>query len=256
MRGYVPAMQQWPDEITIVRHGESAGNVARDRALAAGLGVIDIAKRDCDVPLSPLGERQSEALGEWLRVNAKKPHGILSSPFVRAQQTSRLLQQKAGWHDVTLTVDERLREKEFGILDRLTRRGIEHAHPDQAEMFTRLGKFYYRPPGGESWTDVILRLRSMLDTLTREYAQRRVVIVAHQVVVLCFRYLFEHLDEATILGIDREGDVANCSTTVYRHDPSLGEHGGMSLVWYNRADAIVEAGETVTRESDVPVAPK
>jgi hypothetical protein len=31
-------------------------------------------------------------------------------------------------------------------------------HPEQAEMRTRLGKFYHRPPSGESWCDVILRL--------------------------------------------------------------------------------------------------
>ena len=249
-------MQQWPHEIAIVRHGESAGNVARDRALAAGLSEIDIAKRDCDVPLSPLGERQSRALGQWLARNFDKPHAVLSSPFLRACQTSRIVLEKAQWADVPLVVDERLREKEFGILDRLTRRGIEEEHPDQAEMFTRLGKFYYRPPGGESWTDVILRLRSMIDTLTREYARRRVVIVAHQVIVLCFRYLFERLDEETILAIDRERDVANCSTTVYRYDENLREHGGMSLVWYNRSEALKEAGERITRESDVPVAPK
>ncbi|MBV9272233.1 MAG: histidine phosphatase family protein [Candidatus Eremiobacteraeota bacterium] len=249
-------MQQWPDELIIVRHGESAGNVARDRALAAGVGVIDIAKRDCDVPLSELGERQSVALGEWLARNADKPHAVLSSPFVRAQQTSHLSLKSAGWEDVPVVVDERLREKEFGILDRLTRRGIEETHPDQADMSARLGKFYYRPPGGESWTDVILRLRSIVDTLTRDYARRRVLVVAHQVVVLCFRYLFECLDERAILAIDREGDVANCSTTVFRYDANAGEHGGMSLVWYNRADALHRAGEPVTTEPDVPVAPK
>ena len=63
-------------------------------------------------------------------------------------------------------VDERLREKEFGILDRLTRSGIEELHPDQAEFRQLLGKFYHRPPGGESWCDVILRLRSALDTIS------------------------------------------------------------------------------------------
>jgi hypothetical protein len=30
-----------------------------------------------------------------------------------------------------------------------------------------LGKFWHRPPGGESWADVALRLRTFLDTLGR-----------------------------------------------------------------------------------------
>ena len=57
--------QRWPERLWIVRHGESAGNVARDAADAAGLPMIDIAQRDVDVPLSPLGLRQAEALGHW-----------------------------------------------------------------------------------------------------------------------------------------------------------------------------------------------
>ena len=51
--------KRWPERLWIVRHGESAGNVARDAADAAGLPRIDIADRDVDVPLSRLGEEQS-----------------------------------------------------------------------------------------------------------------------------------------------------------------------------------------------------
>ena len=57
--------QKWPQSLWIVRHGQSAGNVARDAAEAAGLRIIDIATRDVDVPLSDLGVRQAEALGAW-----------------------------------------------------------------------------------------------------------------------------------------------------------------------------------------------
>jgi len=48
--------QKWPQHLWIVRHGQSAGNVARDAAEAAGLPLIDIATRDVETPLSPLGE--------------------------------------------------------------------------------------------------------------------------------------------------------------------------------------------------------
>jgi hypothetical protein len=54
---------RWPIKLWVVRHGESAGNVARDAAHAAGVAVIDIETRDVDVPLSQLGERQAAALG-------------------------------------------------------------------------------------------------------------------------------------------------------------------------------------------------
>ena len=56
-------MQRWPNILWVVRHGESAGNVARDAADAAGHSEIDIDIRDVDVPLSRLGEEQSRTLG-------------------------------------------------------------------------------------------------------------------------------------------------------------------------------------------------
>jgi len=59
------ADQKWPQTIWIVRHGQSAGNVARDAAEAAGLPLIDIMTRDVDTPLSDLGREQAQALGRW-----------------------------------------------------------------------------------------------------------------------------------------------------------------------------------------------
>src|SRR3546814_14807645 len=126
--------------------------------------------------------------------------------------------------------------KEFGILDGLTFTGIDNIFPDQARFRQLLGKFYHRPPGGESWCDVILRLRSVLDTISLHYAGRRVMIFTHQVVVLCLRYIIEEMDEAQILAIDRAGDVANCAITDYRYDPRAGKSGGLVLQRYNVTD--------------------
>ena len=225
--------QKWPQSLMIVRHGESAGNVARDAALAAGLATIDIAGRDIDVPLSPRGERQADALGDWLARQSTKlqPTVILASPYKRAQDTAHRALETSGLagRDIPFIIDERLREKEFGVLDRLTPRGVLEKYPEQAEFRKALGKFYHRPPGGESWCDVVLRLRSVLDTLDREHEGERVLIVAHQVVVLCFRYLIERMTEDEILAVDRQGDIANCAVTQYEYDPYLGRHGGLAL---------------------------
>jgi 2,3-bisphosphoglycerate-dependent phosphoglycerate mutase len=251
-------MQHWPKQIWIVRHGESAGNVARNAALAAGVGRIEIAERDVDVPLSALGERQSEALGRWFAHMPahQRPEIVLTSPYRRAQRTAELIQSSCGLavDAPDFVVDERLREKEFGILDRLTTSGIREFHPEQAEFRRVLGKFYHRPPAGESWCDVILRLRSALDTISLHYGGRRVLIVAHQVVVLCMRYLLENLTEEQVLAIDTQGDVANCSVTEYVCDPNHGRGGGMRLVRYNFVAPLREEGAPVTSEPDANVA--
>ena len=252
--------QKWPDAILVVRHGQSAGNVARDAAEAAGQAVIPIAQRDADVPLSELGERQARALGRWFGALPpdQQPTVVLVSPYVRAQQTAHLALAEAGLNpdDLGLTVDERLREKEFGILDGLTPLGVAEKYPDQSDFRRLLGKFYHRPPGGESWCDVILRLRSVIDTVTREHQGERVLIVSHQVVVLCLRYLMERMTEADILAVDRAEQIANCSVTSYEFDRSLGKKGKMALKLFNFVAPLEDAGETITRKPDAPIAPK
>ena len=246
--------QRWPERLWVVRHGESAGNVARDAANAAGAQRILLTDRDVDVPLSPRGEDQARALGRWFAHGEEgaRPDVLLASPYLRAQQTTKLFRAAHGAHgDEPICVDERLREKEFGILDGLTTSGVKATFPDQAEFRRLLGKFYHRPPGGESWCDVVFRLRSVLDTIALHYAGRRVMIVAHQVVVLCLRYVIEKLSEEEILAIDRAGDVANCSVTEYRFDPSRGSSGGLELVGYNiTAPVEVDPQAEVTAEPD------
>jgi broad specificity phosphatase PhoE len=251
--------QKWPQEIWLVRHGQSAGNVARDAAEAAAGLRVDIAERDVDVPLSELGRRQSQALAGWFATlpPERQPNVVLYSPYVRAAQTAGLVMERLPRENLlSVHADERLREKEFGILDRLTVLGIADKYPELHEQRRHVGKFYFRPPGGESWCDVILRLRSVLDTLTREYCRERVLIVGHQVIVNCFRYLLERMDEARILEEDRAGDVPNCSVTSYAFDPTLGKRGKLALRLVNFVAPLEATGTPVTVGKDVPTAAK
>ncbi|MEP7242776.1 MAG: histidine phosphatase family protein [Gammaproteobacteria bacterium] len=250
-----PNPHRWPLRLWLVRHGESSGNIAHQLAHAAGDTHIEIATRDVDVPLSDAGVRQSRALGRWFAEQDEptRPEVVLTSPYLRARRTADLIRECGGLvgHAAPAVADERLREREFGILDRLTRAGIEQLHPQQAEFRTKIGKFYHRPPGGESWCDVILRLRSALDTLSLHYATRRVLIVTHEVVVYCFRYLLEELDEAKIMAIDQQGDVVNCGVTEYSYEPKHGSlGGGLVLQRYNFSAPLERDGAPVTSARD------
>ncbi len=211
--------QHWPGRLWLVRHGQSQGNVARDLADQAGHSVIALDLRDVDVPLSDLGHRQAEAAGRWFAAlpEAERPEVLLSSPYVRARQTAEAICKAgglAGGAKATV-LDERLREREFGVFDGLTTRGIRERYPDEAAHRTKMGKFYHRAPGGESWADVILRLRSAMNSIALQYEGRRVLVVCHQVVVLCMRYILEELTEAQILAIDRQAEILNCGICAY-----------------------------------------
>ena len=247
----------WPDRLWIVRHGQSAGNVARDAAEEASAHLIDIDTRDADTPLSDLGHLQAEALGQWFAAMpaAERPTVLLTSPFVRSRQTIEAVAKAIGVDPGDVAVDERLREKEFGILDRYTVSGIRATFPELAEQRALVGKFYFRPPGGESWCDVILRLRSVVEEMRRDHVGERVLVVGHQVIVNCFRYLLECMDEAEILTIDKHADVPNCSVTDYgldRNDPDA----RFQLKVANFALPLVEAGAPVTVAADAPAGPK
>jgi broad specificity phosphatase PhoE len=208
-------------ELWLVRHAQSEGNVADDAARDARAERLDLDIRDPDVPLSACGKEQSLALGRsWRSLESGgRPTRLLSSPYERARQTARLAVDAAGW-DIEVKPDERLRERDLGMLDGYTRYGIEARFPEEAERRARLGKFYYRPPGGESWADVAGRVRAVLEA-RGPTAGERLLVVTHQAVLMLFRYVLEALDEQQVLEIDRTEGVANTSVTVYAGQPDL-----------------------------------
>lgn len=219
--------QNWPERLYLVRHGQSQGNVARDLANELGHAVIKLDTRDVDVPLSELGHAQADATGRWFAAmpEEEKPEAILASPYTRARQTAEAICKAGGLasgadgNQRPTIIDERLREREFGMFDGLTSLGIKERFPEEATHRAKMGKFYHRPPGGESWADVILRLRSMLNTINLHYADRRVVVVCHQVVVLCMRYILEELTEGQILAVDKQEKMLNCGVCAFDFEP-------------------------------------
>ncbi len=204
----------FPKQIWLVRHGESLANIARHQAESNKLLTIDFAEREQDVPLSALGKIQSQKLQKYFFTQTEKPTVIFSSPYARTRQTADLIQLT----NVKTIYDERLRERELGIFDRLTKLGANQKFPDECQKREQLGKFYYRPIGGENWADVVLRLRSFWRDLRLNFADEKVLIVTHEVVIRCFRYILENLTEAEILAIDASCDVENGAITLYKFD--------------------------------------
>lgn len=203
-------------ELWLVRHGESLGNVAASEADATGAEVIPVGMRDADVPLSPTGQEQAAALGAWLgRLDQDAaPQTVWSSPYVRAVQTAEIALQAAGLAtNLQVRIDERLRDRELGILDLLTTHGVNTRLPAEAARRQWLGKLYYRPPGGESWADLALRVRSVLTDLERPDVPDRVLIVCHDAMILIFRYVCEGMREADLLAVAGSGSVRNASVT-------------------------------------------
>lgn len=206
-------------ELLLVRHGQSTGNVASAAAEEGGLERIDIDLRDADVPLSGTGRDQARALGRWLRDldEEETPTHLVVSPYVRAQETAQLAVEESGL-DLRLRTDERIRDRELGVLDLLSAAGVRARFPEEDERRAWVGKFYYRPPGGESWADMALRVRSFLGDLERESdgSPRRALVVCHDAVIMLFRYVCEEMTEQEVLEHARTRSVTNASVTRLR----------------------------------------
>ncbi|GAB2706426.1 histidine phosphatase family protein [Kitasatospora kifunensis] len=209
-----------PSLLIATRHGESTANVEFQLAEAKGALTVPITCRDADIPLSIHGQSQAQALGRWWAdlPSDDRPRSVWCSPYLRTVETARIaIAQAAGLGAVPVGLpvryDERLRDRELGILEMLTAAAIDKQHPQEAARRRKMGELYYRPPGGESWADVALRVRDCLRDLYAAHTGRPVLVVAHDNVVLMLRYVLEQLTEQELLALT---PVRNCSVSVWR----------------------------------------
>lgn len=148
--------QRLPDVVILVRHGESEGNI--DKTLWWKLP-------DNEIRLTETGRHQANLVGkriekvfrnceEKYNMNMSRIH-IHVSPFERTLETARLARQSFEHRVVRQNVCPRLREQEFGNMQSAD---FESYRQEQ----TRVGRFWYRFPTGESGTDG----KSDLDTMS------------------------------------------------------------------------------------------
>jgi len=234
-------------EIILIRHGESAGNVAREQALRTGAHRIDIDLRDADVWLTGLGRHQAGDLGSVLGDHLRDGERVevWCSPYRRAIETVTIALERAELEHRPL-LDERLRDRELGILDRLTADGIAAQFPDEADRRQFLGKLYYRPPGGESWSDVALRIRSFVADRRNDDVDT-ILVSTHDAVIMLFRYVLEGLSEAELMELARLS-VRNGSLTRLVKNADGDTDKGWYAASYDSGDHLTEPTRAPAKE--------
>lgn len=228
-------IQKWPDNLILVRHGQSIYNEERElinRGVLKTYSKNVKSIRNADVPLSLVGKKQAAETAEFLKKHYKNFDTIFASPFKRAKDTAKIISKK--FPKAKFIIEERIREKEFGIADGLTQDEIKQLFPYEYERRQKEKKYYYRPIGGEAYTDVNLRIWSFLNTLVREYPKTNVLIVSHSAVMMSFRKLLEKFDEEALLEIDKKDMIKNCAIISYRFDPNLKPKPKLKLEFYNK----------------------
>jgi probable phosphoglycerate mutase len=220
-------------ELLVVRHGESTANAA-----FTGGQAVPLSGRDADIPLTPLGERQSEALGDLLASwpPQRCPEVTLCSPYLRARRTYELASAAALRRGVTLPtarVDDRLPDRRMGELELMPAAAIRAGRPGEMDRLDAEGIYHYRPPGGESLADVADRLTLLLADINRTYAGRRVLLVAHDAIVAVLHYLLDRPSLADFTAHLAENPAANASITRWADTD-----GKLRMVEYNVVDHV------------------
>ena len=151
-----------PTRMLLLRHGQTELSVDRKYS---GRG---------NPVLTALGRDQAAAAAK--RIGRESAIAtVISSPLGRALDTARASAEALGGLDVR--VDDDLIETDFGDWEGLT---FSEAAQRDPELHRRwLGDTSVRPPGGESFDEVRIRVRRALSRLTSEYPGQQILVVSH-----------------------------------------------------------------------------
>jgi len=152
-----------------MRHGETDWNVARRL------------QGQRDTPLNALGRKQALHCGELLRAlfdrDGRDPEALdfVASPLARARVSMELARSALGVDPQRYRVDPRLAELSFGRWEGFTFAELRHREGEAVAIAAREhDKWTFRPPGGESYADLLVRVREWYATVAGD-----TVVVAH-----------------------------------------------------------------------------
>lgn len=256
---------KWPSEVILIRHDVSAFNALREKkrddplykeflkewgqdytsgrtcVLATmmkekyALGVDD-----ADTPLKPRdGECRARQTAQRLMETHALPDVIFVSPYRRAAETFSRLQD--GWPALTtarLYEEERIREQEHGLALLYNDWRVFYTfHPEQKklhDLHKENAEYWYRYPQGENIPDVRDRVRTWFNTLTRDFAGKRVLAVTHHLTILSVRAHLERWSANEFCAMDSTDKPINCGVTVYEGVSDQGEDGRLIRRSYNQ----------------------
>jgi broad specificity phosphatase PhoE len=143
-----------------------------------------------DIPLNGTGRRQAVACGEILRdlfaCTGRAPAALdyVSSPLQRARVTMDLMREVLGLPPGGYRIEDRLAEISFGAWEGFTLSELA-MHDREAVARRDQDKWHFLPPGGESYAQLMVRVRDWYTGLSRD-----TVVAAHGGTA---RALFAHL---------------------------------------------------------------
>jgi broad specificity phosphatase PhoE len=211
-----------PALLVIVRHAESARNQAKKGSVYFA---DDAARRvvrgtpDHLIELTPDGHQQAAQTGTAIREKFGVFDYVYTSGYARTEQTADGILAAYSPEErarMQLRHNIFIRERDPGFAYDMTQSEAEAAFPWLAEYWRTFGGFMARPPGGESLADVVARVHMFLNTIFRDRAGQKIMVVTHGGTIRCFRILLERWGYEQAERWPPGQTPANCGVTVYR----------------------------------------
>lgn len=224
-----------PNDLLIIRHGHSEGNLAVDRGKKGDDSLFTPGFRETPGHrwrLTAEGRQQARLAGEWIQSNvAGRFDRYYVSPFIRTLETAALL----GLHGAEWRVDQRLRERDWGEIGSMPRAEFKSSYSRNAFM-KEIDALYWRPPSGESIADVRMRVRSFFDTLHRECNGQKVLVVTHGEFMSAARAALEYLSDEEWIEADSDEEKKIRNTHIYHYSRISPESGaeGSYIGWVRK----------------------
>ncbi|GAA1430688.1 bifunctional RNase H/acid phosphatase [Streptomyces thermospinosisporus] len=162
--GWGPADMGAPATFVLLRHGETPLTPQKRFSGSGG----------SDPSLSGIGREQAERAAAAL-ARRGTIQAIVSSPLARTRETAAIVAARLG---LDVTVEEGLRETDFGAWEGLTFAEVRERYPDDLNAW--LSSPDAEPTGGgESFAATAARIAATRDKLVAAYAGRTVLLVSH-----------------------------------------------------------------------------
>lgn len=208
--GWGPPDMGSPATFVLLRHGETPLTPQKRFSGSGG----------SDPSLSPVGREQAERVAESL-ARRGTIEAIVASPLARTRETAGIVAARLG---LAVTVEEGLRETDFGAWEGLTFGEVRDRHP--ADLDAWLASPDAEPTGGgESFAATATRIAATRDKLVAAYAGRTVLLVSHVTPIKTFLRLALGAPPESLFRM--ELSAASLSAVAYYAD------GGASVRLFN-----------------------
>lgn len=201
-----------------IRHGEAYSNVPHEGRVVSGMRG--------DRGLTPRGVAQVERLRDRLLASGELASDVvLASTLARAWQTAEIL---APVWDLPIIPDGDLHELRPGESDGLPVEAVRERYG-----IADFAEWAYRPksPGGENWGQFVLRVGTMLDRVTRDYAGKNIVLITSGGVIHATFLVFFAMH--TLIPPHAWFATENASITTWEQRPWRNQPSVWTLLRYN-----------------------